>query len=74
MMMTPPTTLLACGGPDNKARGGQKCAGLAFKKSPLKQLWKLNRVETPNGDRNDGCPEILFWLQPSGSFTLEIEH
>lgn len=36
--MTPPTTLLACGGPDNKARGGQKCAGLAFKKSPLKQL------------------------------------
>ena len=55
--MTPPTTLLACGGPDNKARGGQKCC--AFQKISVKTTFSETRLETPNGDRNDG-PEILF--------------
>ena len=62
MMMTPPTTLLACGGLTTKPVVVKNV--VPFKKSLLKQLF-ITRVETPNRDRNDG-PEILFWLQPSG--------
>ena len=54
--MTPPTTLLACGGLTTKPVVVKNV--VPFKKSLLKQLF-ITRVETPNGDRNDG-PEILF--------------
>ena len=53
--MTPPTTLLACGGLTTKPVVVKNVS----KKISVKTTFSETRLETPNGDRNDG-PEILF--------------
>ena len=45
--MTPPTTLLACGGPDNKARGGQKMCWPGFQKISVKTTLKTKQSGNP---------------------------